>query len=121
MSEQELNLKTLADSFGTTESDISQECKDLLSEMDKGYKVITGLDREKLIVNILERIESDKQIIGAPDRTNRWFEGWKENLDDLRSSGYDLDSLMPKFIRKNQRPVLHFLCFQNLLTMRRHL
>ncbi len=97
-----LTLDTLAQSFGTTVDDITDECHDLLQNMDSRYYLVSGIEREKLIADILHRIDDDKQIIGAPERTDKWFKGWKENLDDLRNSDYDLDSLMPKFIRKNQ-------------------
>ena len=97
-----LTLDTLAQSFGTTVDDITDECHDLLQNMDSRYHLVSGIEREKLIADILHRIDDDRQIIGAPERTDKWFKGWKENLDDLRNSDYDLDSLMPKFIRKNQ-------------------
>jgi hypothetical protein len=97
-----LTLDTLAQSFGTTVDDLTDECHDLLQNMDSRYYLVSGIEREKLIADILHRIDDDKQIIGAPERTDKWFKGWKENLDDLRNSDYDLDSLMPKFIRKNQ-------------------
>ncbi|HAI44411.1 MAG TPA: hypothetical protein DCM40_43080 [Maribacter sp.] len=97
-----ITLDTLAQSFGTTVDDITDECHDLLQNMDSRYHLVSGIEREKLIADILHRIDDDRQIIGAPERTDKWFKGWKENLDDLRNSDYDLGSLMPKFIRKNQ-------------------
>mgnify|MGYP003117649613 FL=1 len=97
-----ITLDTLAQSFGTTVDDITDECHDLLHNMDSRYHLVSGIEREKLIADILHRIDDDRQIIGAPERTDKWFKGWKENLDDLRNSDYDLGSLMPKFIRKNQ-------------------
>ena len=102
MSYKSLSLETLADSFGTTKEDFSPECLKLFDSMDKGYRVISGLEREKLIASILKRIEEDRQIIGAPERTERWLQGWKENLDEFRDSDYSLKALMPKFIRKGQ-------------------
>jgi len=102
MNYRAVTSEILADSFGTTEEDLDDECLGLLDAMDKGYRIIGGLEREKLIASILKKIEYDKQVIGAPERTNRWFEGWKENLDEFRNSDYNLDALMPKFIRKRQ-------------------
>ncbi len=102
MSQKELTLEILANSFGTEVSDIDEETRALFEKMDKGYRVIEGLEKNNLISEVVLKIENDKQIIGAPERTNRWFEGWKENLDGLRNSNFDISALMPKFIRKNQ-------------------
>jgi hypothetical protein len=102
MNTRTLNVETLAESFGTPPDDFPEECIQMLESMDKNYNIITGDDREKLIIEILERIGQDTQVIGAPERTDRWFEGWKENLDDFRDKEFDLSALMPKFIRKNQ-------------------
>ena len=97
-----LSLETIADSFGTDTGDLPSDCKDLLEKMDRAYRVIEGEERNDLVVDVINRINIDKQVIGAPERTARWHEGWKENLDELRESNYDLAALMPKFIRKNQ-------------------
>lgn len=92
----------LANSFGTSVDDLTDEVLELLSLMKQQYTIIDGEERERLIVEIINKINSDKQVIGAPERTQRWFEGWKENLDEFQQSQYNLDSLMPKFIRKDQ-------------------
>ena len=76
-----LTLDTLAQSFGTTVDDITDECHDLLHNMDSRYHLVSGIEREKLIADILHRIDDDKQIIGAPERADKWFKGWKENLE----------------------------------------
>jgi hypothetical protein len=102
MTYKTLTKKILAASFGTTEEDLTPACLEIFESMKKRYSVVGGLDREKLIVTVLKRIEDDKQVIGAPERTDKWYKGWKENLDEFRESEHDLKALMPKFIRKNQ-------------------
>ena len=102
MTKKTLDLETLANSFGTTVDDFNEECLLEFEKINKNYRILEGDERDSLILEVLNKIEADTQIIGAPKRTDKWFEGWKENLDDLRDSGYDLESLMPKFIRKNQ-------------------
>jgi SAM-dependent methyltransferase len=97
-----INIDTIANSFGIEPKELGKKCEQLLEDMDTGYEIVSGIERDTLIAKILKKIEKDEQVIGAPDRTNRWFEGWKENLDELRASGYNTSSLMPKFIRKNQ-------------------
>ena len=101
MTYKTLTKKILADSFGSTEEALTPACLEIFESMKKRYRVVDGIDREKLI-NVLKRIEDDKQVIGAPERTDKWDKGWKENLDEFRESEYDLSALIPKFIRKNQ-------------------
>ena len=45
-------------------------CEEKLHDIDTEYKVYSGLEREKLIIEILKSIDSDKQIIGTPERKN---------------------------------------------------
>ena len=97
-----VDLQTLADSFGADISDVKRICEEKLHDIDTEYKIYSGLEREKLIIEILKSIDSDKQIIGAPERTNVWNDGWNENLNLLKNNNYQLESLLPKFIRKNK-------------------
>ena len=97
-----IDLQTLADSFGIDISDVKSICEEKLHDIDTEYKIYSGLEREKLIIQILKSIDSDKQIIGAPSRTNVWNDGWNENLNLLKNNNYQLDSLLPKFIKKNR-------------------
>jgi hypothetical protein len=94
--------EVLADSFGISVDDLTNKSLKLLNDMNTKYTIISGEERDRLLVDIINKIESDTQVIGAPDRTKRWFDGWKENLDDFQNSEFNLDTLMPKFIRKNQ-------------------
>jgi len=98
----DVTIEDFARSFGTTAADISPHCRELISKHDFRYKVLSGKERDKVIINVLDKLESDRQIIGAPDRQSTWEKGWEENLRDFVNSGYDLDKLVPKFIRPNQ-------------------
>jgi len=102
LEKKNVDLQILADSFGTDISDVKKICEKQLDNMDTGYTVYSGLQREKLIVEILKSIDSDKQVIGAPERTNVWNDGWNENLNLLKNNNYQLESLLPKFIKKNK-------------------
>lgn len=102
MTYKTLTKEMLAKSFGTTVEDLTPACLDIFETMNKGYNIVEGLEKEKLITDILKKIDEDRQVIAAPERTEKWNKGWKENLDELRASNHSLDALMPKFIRKNQ-------------------
>ena len=98
----QVTLKDFARSFGTTVEDIPDDCRELIAKTDFRYKILIGEERDKVILDALERIESDRQVIGAPERQDVWQKGWEENLQDFIKSGYDLNKLVPKFIRPNQ-------------------
>jgi len=98
----ELTLEDFARSFSTTVDDIPDDCQELIAKTDFRYRILEGEERDKVILDVLAKIESDQQIIGAPERQDAWQRGWAENLQDFTKSGYDLNSLVPKFIRPNQ-------------------
>lgn len=98
----EVTLEDFARSFGTGVQDIPDDCRELIARTDFKYKVLVGEERDKVLLDVLKKIESDQQIIGAEERQTVWEKGWEENLQDFIKSGYDLDKLIPKFIRPSQ-------------------
>lgn len=97
-----VTLSDFARSFGTTIKDIPLECKKLIKERDFSYEVPEGFERDNILLEILKKIESDKQVIGAKERQSIWHDGWAENLNSFVKEGYSLDALVPKFIRPNK-------------------
>lgn len=59
---------------------------------------IHGVERDELILRILRRIDNDTQIIGAPERTAAWENGWREALERFRKDPCE-ESLIPAFVR----------------------
>jgi cyclopropane fatty-acyl-phospholipid synthase-like methyltransferase len=98
----ELTLDDFALSFGTTVEDIPDDCRELIAKTDFRYRIIVEEERDKVLLDVIKKIESDQQIIGAEERQGVWEKGWAENLQAFSKSGYDLDKLVPKFIRPNQ-------------------
>ena len=98
----EVTLQDFADSFGTTADDIPVECRELIGESDFSYRILDGEERDNTLLEVLKRIKSDRQVIGAPERKNVWQDGWENNLRDFIASGYNLDTLIPRYVRKDQ-------------------
>jgi len=98
----EVTLEDFARSFGTTVDDIPDSCRDIIAKSDFRYEILKGEERDKVLLDVLKKIKSDTQIIGAPEREDAWEKGWEENLQDFIQSGHDLNKLVPKFIRPNQ-------------------
>lgn len=66
----------------------------------KPYRVLAGAERDKIIIDLLKRIDArDFSMVGTGRA--RWDKGWQENLDALRETG-DLAALQPKYIRTGQ-------------------
>lgn len=97
-----LNLEDFAASFGTVASDIPLECRELIDKCDFSYNFLESQDQQKLILEVLKKIDTDQQVVGAPQRQAVWEKGWSENLKDFIGSNYQPDSLVPKFIRPGQ-------------------
>ena len=96
-----LDVKDFANSFGLEEKEMPLACKEMISKLNFEYEILKGGERDIELLGALKRIEEDKQIIAAPERTEVWNSGWNENLEMFCDSNYDLDSLIPKFYRKN--------------------
>ena len=92
-------LKDFADSFGVPPAEIPVECKRLIESLDFSYQIAQPVERDEIILDVLKRSDSDRQVIGAPGRQAVWQKGWEENLSEFVQSGHDLSTLTPKFIR----------------------
>lgn len=94
-----LSFEDFARSFGTTTESLPDECRRVISENDFTYRVPQGEERDKIILEVLKKIDTDTQVIGAPERKEVWQKGWEENLHEFTASGNSLEALIPKFIR----------------------
>lgn len=97
-----LNKYDFAGMFGTSPASFDKNTLHLIESLNFRFREIQGDELEFLILNQLKRIDIDNQIVGAPERKEKWENGWQENLDEFIGSGYDIRSLVPKFIRSNQ-------------------
>lgn len=110
-----VTLQDFIESFGAEENSMPQECIDLIARKDFNYEVLEGSKKDEVILEVLKKLESDRQVIGAKERQEVWNDGWNENLQDFINSGYDLQKLVPKFIRPNKivRYKQNYICPAN--------
>lgn len=78
-----------------------QECRQAISELNFRYRPLEGPEREAAFLRVLKTVDSDLEVAGR-HRKERWEEGWAENLRDFFESGYDLATLVPKFVKPNE-------------------
>ncbi len=102
MNDYVLTLKDFAHSFGVMVNDIPIECKHFIKNTDFRYRIIQNKERDDIILDVLKKIESDKQVIGAKERKNVWENGWSENLHEFIDNNFDINKITPKFIKKGQ-------------------
>jgi transketolase len=86
-------------SFDTTLEEMPEECIDIITSTNFNYSNLEEKEKDQLVLDILKRIDADRQIIAAPEREAAWNKGWSENLRDFIDSGYDTNKLIPKFVR----------------------
>lgn len=67
-----------------------------LEENGLAFRKLEWIEYEIEILRALQRIEKDTQIVGTPERTTVWENGWKENLEELKKNR-DTISLFPKY------------------------
>jgi len=96
---RQVTVEDFAFSFGTTVEDIPPDCKQLIAERDFRYRVLEGEERDRAVLDVLRKTESDTQIVGGDGRQDVWEKGWDENLQCFIKSDFDLSKLVPRFIR----------------------
>ena len=97
-----VTIEDFARSFGTPSDNMPEDCRELINKIDFNYEIVTGDERDQAVLNVLKKIETDKQVIASPERQDAWEKGWEENLNSFIEKGNDLSALIPKFIRPNQ-------------------
>jgi transketolase len=88
--------------LGVPEEEFSDEIRHFIDRTDFDYEIVEGTDRERLLLQILNTIDSGKLSVSGPGKQIVWERGWSENLLEFERSGNDLQTLLPKFVRKGQ-------------------
>ena len=88
--------------LGVPEEEFNDEIRDFIDCTDFDYVIVDGADRESLLLQILSTIDSGKLSVSGPGKQVAWERGWSENLLEFEQSGNDLETLLPKFVRKGQ-------------------
>ncbi|MEK7559794.1 MAG: class I SAM-dependent methyltransferase [Patescibacteria group bacterium] len=97
-----LSVKDFSEIFGVSSEKISEDIKELINKSNFSYYRLDFAGIKEVILKILKRIDSPDLGIAGAQGKERWVRGWQENLDNFIKSGYDINELVPKFIRPNQ-------------------
>ena len=86
--------------FNIDTSNITIQGYDLIFNGDFNYRILKGKERDDIIISILNKIESDNKVVGTPERTTIWYEGWLESLNEFSETGL-FTALVPKYMKPN--------------------
>lgn len=99
---RELQCEDFATLFGTTVDALPEACLAMIARYDLRYRPIKGEERDRVLLDVLKRIESGQFSTAGKDGRPRWEKGWEENLQSFKKQGKDLSNLVPKYIRPFQ-------------------
>jgi hypothetical protein len=88
--------------FGVTFDSLPKECIALIDKSDFNYDLPTSGDRDQIILGVLKHLDSDAPTQVGEQRSDLWERCWSENLQNFVSSEFELDKLVPKFIKPGQ-------------------
>ena len=95
----ELRLPHFAQLLGTSAKEFSTECKRMISDMDFRYKILDGEKREKILLDVLKKLDSNHLSVSGSKRKNDWEKGWSENLQKFIENDHDVLALVPAYVR----------------------
>ena len=95
----DLTVQDFARSFGTTVENIPDECRSLINTMDFRYKRLNPDKRDRTVLQILKKINSNELSVSGREKKEVWENGWGENLQNFIRSAHDLNELVPKYYR----------------------
>ena len=88
--------------FGGTPEEVVAWCAPFLERFDFTCRRLEGEERDAYILAALKRLDPAAVSVAGPERKPDWESGWSENLRDFVDGGYDLDALVPKYMRPGQ-------------------
>lgn len=98
----QVTLEDFARAFGTEKDDISQDVRDLIDEIDFTYQKVSHEERDRVILDILKKLDSNQFSKVGQERKEIWSNAWSEYLNAFIESNYSLEALNPKFMKPNQ-------------------
>jgi SAM-dependent methyltransferase len=93
--------------FGVAANAMPKPCLDLIAKADFSYEEPSPAKRDEIILGVLRHIDSGAPTQVGPQREDLWERCWAENLEKFVGSQFELEALVPKFIKPDQPVRLH--------------
>jgi hypothetical protein len=68
-----------------------------LENVDLSHECVVGKERERYLLEALQRSESPELTRSGPERHEAWEQGWRENLTRYKDGGCDTRDLIPRY------------------------
>lgn len=101
-----------ARTLGVAPGVLPETCLRLIDKADFTYEEPSPQRRDEIVLGVIKHIDSEVPTQVGPQREDVWERCWAENLENFVASEFELEALVPKFIkpgqpvRLNQRYVL---------------
>lgn len=97
-----LTIKDFALLVGTNVNEIPVNCKEIFETFDFRYQKYTQTEIDRIIKQIQGKIDLHKFSKAGKQNKKKWQDGWSESLKNFIEKNYDLNELVPKYIRPGQ-------------------
>ncbi len=95
-----LTFESFAKIFGVEKNNLSSLVREAIKKTNFKYQIIKGKEYEEAILRTIKILDSKTLKTSGPHRLNDWEKGWKENLQEFKRNNYNLDHLIPKFVKE---------------------
>lgn len=95
-----LTSESFAKIFGLEENNFPQLVREAIKKTNFKYQIVEGQAYDEAILRIIKTLDSKTLKTSGPHRLNDWKKGWEENLQEFKRSSYNLDHLIPKFVKE---------------------
>jgi len=99
--ESDISILEFADLLGCNEDDFDDDVRQYIANTNFKYRKLSKQERETIIVDSLNKIDSADLSQSGPHKQVIWEKGWSENLSEFVQNDFDMKSLVPKFVRQN--------------------
>lgn len=93
-------MKDFANIFDNSIYNISN-IREIVDNSDFRYRILSGNEKESVIIRVFNTLLSDDLKVSGPERKKDWETGWNENFIDYVNNDYNINNLIPRFVRKN--------------------
>lgn len=100
MTTKVLDATGFARLFGTTEEEVEKVCGPVMGRFDFTYNTLEPHAFSETLLGVLKVLDEGALSVSGKDRHGDWENGWSENLKDFEESNHDLDTLVPRYVRK---------------------
>lgn len=94
-----LTFESFAKIFGEEENNLSLLARKAIKKANFKYKKVEDKEYDEAILRIIKTLDSQTLKIAGPHRQSDWEKGWEENLREFARNKYDLNHLIPKFVK----------------------